>query len=270
MAKLRSLVTMKQEQIQKINDELLRKTGVDFSRYRNQELMDTVANAVTFPIYFARSISRPVGLFLLAAFIAIIIVDNGWFKTFLGFPGLVLAVINGFLLGLVLFVRRIRNDMDKVFTISADLSLQVVRDIAAARTNLKTGSMEIPSLLEIFQGVNAIIVLPTLIRVLDRKVPLFGGFAARVTRRFFGVVDSRLTSAIRARGIQQSTAAPVSPEEVSAWLDSADRLVTTGKGMISKIVDKVAIVVAFPFLAVFTVIFLVSAAILYGGYTLMG
>lgn len=261
---------MKKEEIQNINDELMRKTGVDFSRYRNQELIDTVANAVTFPIYFARSISRPVALFIFVAFIAIVIADSGLFKTFLGFPGLILAIINGILLGLVLFVRRIRNDMDKVFTISADLSLQVVRDIGTARANLKSGSMQIPSLLEIFQGVNAIIVLPTVMRVLDRKVPLLGGLAASVTRRFFGVVDARLASAIRARGDQQASAAPVSPEELSAWLDSADRLVETGKSQLSAIIDKVATLVAFPFLAIFTVVFLISAAIIYGGYQFMG
>ena len=67
---------MKQEKIQGINDELLRKTGVDFSRYRNQELTDTIANALTFPLYFARSILRPVGLFLLLTVIAIAIAER--------------------------------------------------------------------------------------------------------------------------------------------------------------------------------------------------
>jgi len=40
---------MKKEQINEINDSLLKKTGVDFSRYRNKELTDALANAVTFP-----------------------------------------------------------------------------------------------------------------------------------------------------------------------------------------------------------------------------
>lgn len=260
---------MRQEQIRTINGELLRKTGVDFSQYRNRELTDTVANAITFPIYFARSVSRPVGLFLLVTLVAIIAVDSGWFKAFLGFPGFVLAVINGILLGLVLFVRRIRADMEKVFTLSADLSLQVVRDIGTARANQNSGSMEIPGLLDIFRGVNAIIVLPTVLQVLDRKVPLFGGLAAGVTRRFFGVVDNRLAAAVQARGEQQGKNAPVSPEDVSVWLNAAERLVETGKGLLSTVVDKAAAVVAFPFLAVFTIVFLVSLAIVYGGYALM-
>jgi hypothetical protein len=36
---------MKAERIKQVNDEFLRRTGVDFSRYRNQELVDTVYNA---------------------------------------------------------------------------------------------------------------------------------------------------------------------------------------------------------------------------------
>lgn len=262
---------MKPEHIEKINESLLKKTGVDFSRYRNQELTETIANAVTFPIYFVRSIARPVGLFLLATIMAIVLVDSGFYKTFLTFPGLVLAVINGFLLGLVLFTRRIRNDMDKIFNISADLSLQVVRDIGAARSNLKAGTMEFPSLLEVFQGVNAIIILPAMMRVLDRKIPLLGGLAARITEKFFSVVDSRLASAIKVKGVAgKSAAAPLSPEEVSIWIQTAGRMVDIGKGIISQLVDKVARVVAFPFLAVFIIVLLVSTAILYGGYALMG
>ena len=262
---------MKQEQIQSINDELLRTTGVDFSNYRNQELNDTIANALTFPMYFARSVARPVGLFLLATIISIAVVDSGFFKTFLGFPGLVLAIVNGVLLGLVIFVRRIRNDMDKVFAISADISLQVVRDIGAARAKIRDGSAGFPSLLEIFQGVNAIIILPIIVRTLDRKIPLFGGLAARITERFFSVVDARLVSAIRANsdeGLQ--TTAPVSAEDVSEWLQTAERIVNYAKSILSQVVIKVGNVVVFPFLLVLSVVFLLSAVILYGGYAMMG
>ena len=262
---------MKQEQIQRINDELLRKTGVDFSNYRNQELSDTIANALTFPLYFVRSVSRPVGLLVLATIIAIAWVDSGYFKTFLGFPGLVLAVVNGVLLGLVIFVRRIRNDMDKVFAISADISLQVVKDIGSAQAKMRDGSADFPSLLEIFQGVNAIVILPIIIRTLDRKIPFLGGLAARLTERFFSVVDARLVSAVRAKSDEgQQHAAPVSPQDMANWLQTAERIVDYAKSILSQVVIKGGKVVAFPFLLVFSVVFLLSATILYGGYVMMG
>jgi len=262
---------MKQEQIQSINDELLRKTGVDFSNYRNQELTDTIANALTFPLYFARSVARPVGLFLLATIIAIAWVDSGFFKTFLGFPGLVLAIVNGVLLGLVIFVHRIRNDMEKVFAISAQISLQAVRDIGTAREKIKEGSTDFPSLLEIFQGVNAIVILPIIIKTLDRKIPLFGGLAARLTERFFGVIDARLVAAIRANSDEgQQQTAPVSPQDLADWLQTAERIVGYAKSILSQVISKVGKVVAFPFLLVFSFVFLLSAVILYGGYAMMG
>ena len=262
---------MKKEQIQSINDELLRKTGVDFSRYRNQELTDTIANALTFPLYFARSVARPVGLFLLATIIAIVWVDSGYFKTFLGFPGLVLAIVNGVLLGLVIFVLRIRNDMDNVFAISADISLQAVRDIGSAQEKIREGSADFPSLLEIFQGVNAIVILPIIIKTLDRKIPVFGGLAARVTERFFGVVDARLVSAIRDNSDEgQQHTAPASPQDMANWLQTAERIVDYAKSVLSQVISKVGKVVAFPFLLVFSVVFLLSAVILYGAYSVMG
>jgi hypothetical protein len=68
---------MRAERIKQVNDELLRRTGVDFSRYRNQELVDAVANAVTFPLFFARSVSRSVGAFLLAVCVGIVAEFDG-------------------------------------------------------------------------------------------------------------------------------------------------------------------------------------------------
>ena len=208
---------------------------------------------------------------LLTTIIAIAFVGSGFFKTFLVFPGLVLAILNGILLGLVIFIRRIRNDMDTVFNISADISLQVMRDIAVARSNLKAGVAEFPSLLEIFQGVNAIIILPAVVRILDRKIPVFGGLATRITEKFFSIADSRLASAVKAKSVEGTSAtAPLSPQDVSAWLQSAERMVEFGKNILSQVIDKVALVVAFPFLAVFTIVAVASAAILYGGYVMMG
>lgn len=262
---------MKAEKVQAINDELRRKTGVDFSRYRNQELTDTVANALTFPLYFVRSLTRPVGLLLAATIIAIGLADSGLFKAFLGFPGLLLAIANGVSLGLVLFVHRIRNDMGQVFSLSAELSMQVFNDIGAAQARLKHGPESFPGLLEIFQGVNAIIILPAVIRVLDRKIPLLGGLAARITERFFSAVDTRLASAIKAQGMSGlKETAPESPQDMSAWLRSARDIIDFTRSILSQVVDKVASIVAFPFAAIFSLVFLISAAILYTGHVLLG
>jgi len=261
---------MKPERIKQVNDELLRRTGVDFSRYRNQELIDTVANAVTFPLFLARSVSRPVGAFLLTVIIAILAVESNVYESFLTLIGFPLALVNGVLLGLVLFVRRIRNDMAKVFEISAQTTLQVMKDIGAARRKLSGQASNFPSLLEIFQGVNAIIVLPVVTGILSRRLPLLGGLAARITERFFGLVDSRLVAAIKASNTGEAPVpAPTSPAEVSEWLQSAARLIESGRGLLAGIVDKVARVVAFPFQTLFAIIFTLSAAILLMVYKLV-
>ena len=98
-----------------------------------------------------------------------------------------------------------------------------------------------------------------------------GGLAGRITEKFFSVVDSRMASAIESKNLEgNSSAQPLSPREISRWLGAAEKMIEFGKGILSQIVGKVAVVVAFPFLAVFTVVLVVSAAILYGGYALMG
>jgi hypothetical protein len=262
---------MKPESIQKINQSLLQQTSIDFSRYRNQELLETIANAATFPLFFARSISRPIVLLIILTLLAVWISDSAYFKSFLVFPGLVLAVINGILLGLVIFIRRIRNDMTSVFAISSDLCVQVLKDISAARMKLSGDSAGFPSLREIFHGVNAVVVLPMLIQTLEQKIPFLGGLAARVTERFFNIVDRRLTASIKTAIAGESPPVPqATAEQMSNWLQSAERLVNTAKENISTVVRVVSRVVAFPFVAVLTIVFLLSAAIVYSAYAMLG
>ena len=261
---------MKEERIRQLNEELKNKTGVDFSTYRNEELTETVSNALTFPLYFGRCISQPVLALLGLNLLLIIVVDSGYMKTFMGFPGFPLALVNGILLGLVLFIRRVRADMGKVFNISADLSLQAVKDIAAARSRVQQGG-KFPSLLEIFQGMNAIVVLPVVMRIVEKKVPFLGGLVSRIVGGFFNRVDRRLAARAKARNSAvDEHARPLTAEQVANWLGTAEKLVENGKGLINQVVDKVGKVVAFPFLTIFTIVFTLTLALYYGAYAFMG
>ena len=262
---------MKPQDIRNIHQALLRKTGVDFSRYRNQDLMDTMVNVITFPLFLTRSLSRPVLLFLAVTLLAIIFTEGAWFKGFLTFPGLLLALLNGILLGLVIFIRRIRKDMHQVFAISSDLSLQVLKDISAARVNLSGGAGGFPGLLEIFHGVNFIVILPLFMQAVDRRIPLLGGLVAGIARRFFSAVDKSLLTRIMTENDKESRReGQISPEEMSAWLQTAEREIRYARDNISAVVNTVSRVVAFPFVTVFIISFLLSSAILFTAWTWLG
>ncbi len=260
---------MKAANIESINQQLLQQTGIDFSRYRNQQLAETLADAISFPVFFARSISRPVAVLVVLTLVATMFSESGYFQTFLVFPGLLLAVVNGLLLGLVLFIRRIRNDMTRVFSISSDLCVQVLRDIKSARTRLTGRPGGFPSLGEIFHGVNAVVILPMLIQVLRRKVPFLGSLAAGLTERFFKLADKRLAASIQAPAATTGTQQTASPEQLSEWFQTAERLVNAAKAGIAKVVNTVSRVVAFPFITVFVLVLAVSAGLTYGAYTLL-
>jgi len=262
---------MKPPDVQVINQELLRKTGVDFSRYRNQDLADTLANVITFPLFLARSLSRPVLLFLGLTLLAFIFTGSASFRVFLAFPGLLLAVFNGILLGLVFFIRRIRNDMNQVFTISSDLSLQVMKDIGAARANLSGGAVNFPGLLDIVHGVNSIVVLPLFMRAMDRRIPVIGGWVAGIAARFFRAVDRRLLSSIREESEQASPKKSLAtPEEISSWLDATERGICYGRDNLSAVVNAVSSIVAFPFVTLFITSFLLSSILLIAAWSWLG
>ena len=253
---------MKGETAQSINQHLLRQTGVDFSRYRSEQLLESIGNAATFPVYFVRSLTRPVLLLMVLTGLAALMSDSGLYSGFLVFPGLPMAIVNGVLLGLVLFVHRIRNDMTRVFAISSELCLQALRDIATARGRLAGNASGFPGLGEIFHGINVVVILPALIQVLESRVPLLGGLAARLTRRFFSAADRRLSGAIEVDEVNAAN----SPAQVADWLNTAERAIKAVNDNIARVVKTVSRVVSFPFAVLFALAFTLSAAILYAAH----
>lgn len=251
--------------IERVNRELKARTGVDFSRYRDPELTEAIGNAMTFPLYLGRSLARPVGLLLLLTLLAFVLTDNPYFRTLLAFPGSLLIIVNGVLLGVVLFIHRIGADMRTVFDISTDLSVQALKDIGSARERLASAG-RFPGPLEIFQGVNAIVILPIVIQTLKRKIPFLGGLAGRLTEGFFNMADRRLGKRIQRAA--PGTAVPVEPAEAAAWLSRAEQAVESAQAHIARAVNTVTRILAFPFTAVFAVVALITVGILYGGWVL--
>lgn len=258
---------MDRERIDRINADLLERTGIDFSRYRDPQLSEAVANAVTFPLYLGKALTRPVGLLLLLTVAAFVLTESAFLKTLLVFPGSLLVVANGVLLGLVLFIGRIRTDMKTVFDISSNLCVQALKDIGAARAKMRDRG-RFPSTLEIFQGLNAIVILPLVIETLKRRVPFAGGLGAWVTERFFNIADARLAAAIARRAPGPPSAVELRPAEVAGWLDSAEKAVHAVQVNIGKVIDTVGRVVAFPFFAVLIAVAVVSIGLFYAAWQL--
>jgi len=256
---------MSESRAERIRADLKLRTGVDFGRYNDPELADAIGNAVSFPLFLGRSLWRPIAALLVLALLAFIITDSAIFKTFLVFPGIVLVIVNGVLLGLVIFIRRIGTDMKKIFRISTDLCVQALGDVGTARAQLKTES-RFPGILEIFQGINAIVILPVVIRTLEKKIPFLGGLAAKLTRKVFSLADARIAKRMSKAAPEVPQAADAEPAQVTAWLDATENAVKSVQGYIAKTVDAVTRVVAFPFTAVFTIVALVSCMLLYGAW----
>ncbi|MGA9574943.1 MAG: hypothetical protein WBS20_13465, partial [Lysobacterales bacterium] len=59
------------------------------------------------------------------------------------------------------------------------------------------------------------------------------------------------------------------PADIAAWLQTAEKLAHSARSQISKVVDTVFRVVAFPFLTIFIVVFLLSYVIIHGGYVFL-
>jgi len=88
------------------------------------------------------------------------------------------------LVGLILLLRRIGEDVTTLFHVALDTTLLAYEDAQKLRDQAKEAGRK-ASLYQVFQGVTYFVILPTVHKVLARKLPLFGWLLAHIIDRVF-------------------------------------------------------------------------------------
>ncbi len=166
------------ESVEKLNETLLKKTGIDFASYKKPELLGSITDLILFPKYAFFCVIKPIIIiFLLIIFSSIISVFYGKiiFAVLLFFIGLTFGLLNGISFGVSLFVKRISDDIQNIFKLSLDLVKNILSDLETTYSKAKNGEFKFPKISEIIYGVFYIIVLPTVTSVINKKIKFVGG-----------------------------------------------------------------------------------------------
>lgn len=116
---------------QKIKTEL----GVDISKYRDEETVDTLSSLITFPIYALNWTIRPVIIAFVLYILGFWLIDLVHIQYFVyGIFGLVLFLISGLFAGLLYLTLRFKTDIKQL----ANYSLTVLKGIVADMDQLNT------------------------------------------------------------------------------------------------------------------------------------
>lgn len=147
---------------------------IDYSKYEADEIVATVSDALLFPIYIGRVaiivfIAFIIGFILLANTYALNIVTGIVFfllSFIISLPSMVLVTV-------IRLIRTVRDDLTKVFNISVETTRHVYEDsillIEQRKQNLPFSS----TFKDVFKGVILYVILPSIAKVMTRKLKFF-------------------------------------------------------------------------------------------------
>ena len=167
------------------------KTGVDLRDYKRPELVDTVANLISFPIYAGKLLIIPLAIYFLLGLIPVFMVE-GSARVIVAIVFIpLLGTANAVTTAAILLVIRLSEDISKALTAGLSLTAEVTSDVRNVYQKRDNRSLQFPTFAEIFNGVMYVVVVPTVVIVINRKVPLIGGLFSGLVRRLADLTTGR-------------------------------------------------------------------------------
>ncbi len=190
---------MKKEAIALLKEKILQKTGINLEQYRNQDLVESIADLLLFPKYVLKiMLTTMLGFF--AAWVVLLLWANFQEKIMLGFfgfwIGLVLVILNTLVFGMLRLMKSLEHDLNEILQLTVGAVQQVFKDFKNVKLQLKAHVFELPSVSEMLQGVLFAVMLPTLRGVIKKKVPVLGTPLAFLAEQVFTILGNQLASVV--------------------------------------------------------------------------
>jgi len=174
-------------QTEQIRQLLLERTGIDFQKYQTETLRNAISGLISFPssvtIYM---VIYPIFVVILGGvagvlawkYLGAVFAVSFISMTVLLFPFL------GFFSGLLLFSKKVVADVEDVFGASVGILTQVADDLTTVQDKINPEKLAAFSFADILKGINAVVVVPVLVKLISDKIPLVGGRIGALIGRF--------------------------------------------------------------------------------------
>lgn len=241
-----------------LNQRIIDEMGVDISKYRNEEVAETLGDLLVFPLYAINWVIRPVLISLALWLLGFWFIDLVHVQYLIyGVVGLALALITGFFAGILYLTIRFKGDIHSMMTYSMDILRGVVKDVDQLNAGTNAGNRK-DNLTMLFAGVVHIITVPVAASVVGNKVPFIGGYVAKLLTK----VLRRIANVFKWPEISRQQTAFQAEEEgkiLPVYLTS----VTTFESVISKVLGISVGVVQTPVAIIFFGFALTTALFVY-------
>ena len=151
-------------------------TRIDYSKYEVDEVAETIADAIFFPMYIGKVVGQVVLIFLgLLILFSFLTISNNFLALLFILIVFAISVPSMLLFSVIRLFSTIRDDINNVFRITVETTVYVIEDTGILRDQRKTGAPIKHTFSDVFKGVALYVIRPSLKRVLTRRIKYFAG-----------------------------------------------------------------------------------------------
>ncbi len=210
---------------------------IDYSKYQVDEVVDTIADAILFPLYIGKvvGVTLLVGLVLIGCLSSIN--TSHWLLAILFF---LLMFIISFpsivIISIIRLIKTIISDINNVLTISIETTKHVYEDSGLLREQNKSGVELKSSFMDVFRGVALYVIRPSLKRVLEKRLGKLSFIFTFIIDRLFKYIIIKKQPPLEVSVINDSTGShiEVQPKTLDEKIIHGTNKVTSISGKIIK------------------------------------
>lgn len=247
--------------LNQLDEAIQNELGIDIKKYRSKEIEENISELLSFLTYAIRAIQTPI-------FIAFLLFVAGFFlldlvhieKLIYAVVGIGLFLTIGAVVGVLLLIWGIKNDVLEVINYSLNLTKTIQNDVGAVKTQMTDGEKERKYQL-FFKGVLHLVTIPIVTKIVAEKVPFVGGiFQGLIRKVLTAVADNSLVFKLLLHSdILESGSTTAAIKDYENDAKAVHSFVAT----IDKAVSKVLRVVQFPLFIVLVVQVFILLVFLY-------
>jgi len=150
------------------------KLRVDYSKYQVDEVSETIADALFFPLYIGKVLGINLVIFwALLTFFCIFFIDSTFLSVLFWIITFIVSIPSILLFSIIRLFSTIKNDIDNIFKITLETTKHVYEDAGLLKQQRKADLPLKATFSDVFRGVAMYIIRPSLKKVLEKRIKYF-------------------------------------------------------------------------------------------------
>ena len=150
------------------------KLRVDYSKYQVDEVSETIADALFFPLYIGKVLGTNLIIFwALLTLFCIFFLDNIFLGVLFWIITFIVSIPSILLFSIIRLFSTIKNDIDNVFKITLETTKHVYEDAGLLKQQREADLPLKATFSDVFKGVAMYVIRPSLKKVLEKRIKLF-------------------------------------------------------------------------------------------------